>query len=155
MEPTGLKIEELDQRTFSIWSKLRQELWEHHTDEKDRMDFARYQRRNSEGKAMSFLAVSETGQYVGFLDSELRSDYVEGAASSPVWYIEGIFVVPSAQGKGVGRLLVQTIEDHARSQGYSEIASDCELDDTESEAFHRAVGFREVIRSIHLVKRIS
>lgn len=145
----------LDQKTYPVWSRLRQELWDHHTDEKDQADFARYQRRNAEGRAVSFLAVSETGQCVGFLDSELRSDYVDGAASSPVWYIEGIYVVPAVQGRGIGRLLVQTLEAHARSQGYSEIASDCELDDTESEAFHKAVGFQVVIRSTHLVKRIS
>jgi len=154
MKCVGVSIEVLDQTTFTVWSRLRQELWDHHTDEKDRLDFARYERRKVEGTAVSFLARSETGQYLGFLDSDLRNDYVEGAESSPVWYVEGIFVIPSAQGKGIGRLLFQTLEAHARSQGYTEIASDCELDDTESEAFHKAVGFREAIRSIHLVKRI-
>ncbi len=150
-----MKVEALAERTFRTWSAMRQQLWDHHTDEKDQADFVRYQKKSAEGTAISFLAVSEEGRHIGFLDAELRSDYVGGAERSPVWYVEGIFVVPEERGKGVGRLLIETLEAHARSQGYSEIASDCDLDDTMSEAFHKAVGFREAARNIHLIKRIS
>ena len=149
-----MKIEVLDEKLLTVWSAMRLQLWDHHTDEKDRADFARYRKKRAEGTALSFLAVAEEGRHVGFLDAELRSDYVEGAEHAPVWYVEGLFVVPTERGKGVGRLLIEALEAHARSQGYSEIASDCELDDTMSEAFHKAVGFREVIRSIHLIKSL-
>ncbi len=151
---TNIGTELLSGSTFKIWSVMRQDLWEEHDDAKDRADFKRYKVRQREGTAITFLGVTEDGRYVGFLDAELRTDYVEGATSSPIWYIEGIYVGPEERGSGVGSQLVQTLETHARAQGYSEIASDCELTDGGSEAFHKAVGFQEAIRSIHLIKRI-
>ena len=145
----------LSKSTFDVWSRFRQALWEEHDDAKDRADFGRYQHRHLDGKAMSVLAVDENGRHVGFLDAELRSDYVEGTESSPVWYVEGIYVVPDARGNGIGTALIRHLEDLARSQGYTEIASDCELTDTDSEAFHKAIGFKEALRTINLVRRLT
>ena len=41
-----------------------------------------------------FLSVAEDGP-VGFAQCQLRRDYVEGTQSSPVGYLEGIFVLPA------------------------------------------------------------
>ena len=43
----------------------------------------------------------------------------------------------------------------AREQGCIDFASDCELYNTESAAFHEAIGFDEVNRVIAYVKRID
>ncbi len=55
-------------------------------------------------------------------------------------------------GRGVGAGLIDTLAAHALSQGYTTIASDYELDNETSEAFHKAIGCKEVIRSIHFIK---
>ena len=73
----------------------------------------------------------------------------------PVWYVEGIYVAPGARSRGIGAALIHHLEDLARSQGYNEITSDCELTDTDSERFHKAVGFKEALRTINLVKRLK
>lgn len=150
-----MKVEELTPDAFRAWADMRQALWEDHTEEKDRRQFQEYLAKCEAGQALSFFAVSEDGDRVGFLDAAFRKDHVDGVESPPVWYVEGIFVLPEARGQGVGRFLCSVLERHARSQGYSMIASDCELDDYESEAFHKAIGFKETIRSIHLTKPLD
>ncbi len=65
---------------------------------------------------------------------------------------KGFMSCTEQPGRGVGAGLVDTLAAHALSQGYTTIASDCELDNETSEAFHKAIGCKEVIRSIHFIK---
>ena len=118
-------------------------------------DYEQYRAKRRFGQAYIILALSDEGDYVGFIESELRRDHVEGAPTRPVWYVEGIYVAPTARKKGVGRFLISVLESHARAEGHAVIASDCEFDDTDSESFHKAVGFTEVLRDIHLVKTLD
>ena len=88
----------------------------------------------------------------GFAQCQLRHDYVEGTETSPVGYLEGVFVDPAYRKQGHGRVLVAACEDWARKQGCQEFASDCELSNTQSLAFHLASGFREAGRIICFTK---
>jgi aminoglycoside 6'-N-acetyltransferase I len=85
---------------------------------------------------------------VAFLSLSLRNDYVEGTDSSPVGYIEGIYVKPSFRGRGIATKLVNFAKEWAISKGCSELASDCELDNEDSRVFHGKIGFDEVNRII-------
>ena len=89
-----------------------------------------------------------------FAQCGLRHDYVEGTDSSPVGYLEGIYVSPELRHQGVARALVDFCADWARAQGCREFASDCELDNADSLAFHLAAGFREANRIICFVKKL-
>ncbi len=74
---------------------------------------------------------------IGFAQCGLRHDYVEGTESSPVGYLEGIF-----------------IQEDYRRKGCSEFASDCELDNNVSLTFHMKMGFTEAGRIICFTKSI-
>lgn len=100
-----------------------------------------------------FLA-KEDGKDIGFAHCQLRQEYVEGTESSPVGYLEGIFVEETAQRRGIGRTLVSACEQWAVQKGCREFASDCELDNTESLQFHLGVGFAEANRLICFAKRL-
>jgi len=91
---------------------------------------------------------------VGFAQCQLRSDYVEGTESSPVGYLEGIYVAASYRHKGIARALLQACEGWARLQGCREFASDCELENTDSLLFHLNVGFTEANRVICFTKQL-
>lgn len=80
---------------------------------------------------------------VGFAEVSLR-EYAEGCLSSPVGYLEGWFVHETVRGQGVGRRLVEACVDWARSHGWSELASDAELENRGSLEAHRALGFEGV-----------
>ena len=100
-----------------------------------------------------FLAVSEDAP-VGFAQCGLRHDYVEGTSSTPVGYLEGIFVVPAYQKRGIARALLAACENWARMRGCSEFASDCELSNSDSLLFHLNVGFEEANRIICFTKKL-
>lgn len=104
-------------------------------------------------EAAIFLAFAEEGgAAVGFAQCQLRHDYVEGTSASPVGYLEGIFVNGRARGKGLAASLLEACERWARVQGCREFASDCELANHQSLAFHKACGFQEANRIICFVK---
>ena len=96
----------------------------------------------------------EQGDAVGFAQCQLRRDYVEGTETSPVGYLEGIFVREDARRQGVARQLLSACESWAKAQGCAEFASDCELSNAESQRFHRAVGFEEANRIVAYVKKL-
>ncbi len=92
---------------------------------------------------------------VGFAECSLRHDYVEGTSSSPVGYLEGIFVEENCRGRGFAKELLRACEDWAGEQGCREFASDCEWDNDGSFAFHMAAGFAEANRVICFKKEIG
>ena len=103
----------------------------------------------------AFFLAEAKGKQVGFAQCQLRSDYVEGTQSSPVGYLEGIFVSEEARGSGIAKRLLGACEDWARAQGCREFASDCELTNTGSLSFHLAMGFSEANRIICFTKRLE
>ena len=103
--------------------------------------------------AAIFLAYAEKVP-IGFAQCQLRYDYVEGTDSSPVGYLEGIYVAEEHRKGGIAKALLAASESWAKSRGCTEFASDCELTNTESRMFHRSVGFAEANRIICFVKRL-
>lgn len=96
----------------------------------------------------------EEDAYVGFIHVSIRQDYVEGSNSSPVGYVEGIYVKPDFRGKKIAKELLSSGEQWALSKDCSEMGSDIEQDNTISYEFHRKVGFKEANRVICFIKDI-
>ena len=100
-----------------------------------------------------FLFLSDDKQ-IGFAQCSLRNDYVEGTKSSPVGYLEGVFVKAEYRKSGIGKKLITQCEEWAKNKGCSEFASDCELNNTESLKFHLRLGFEEANRIICFKKNL-
>jgi len=129
---------------------LALQLWPEHTLEDLIEEFTEI---DSSEDAAFFLAYDQDLP-VGFAQCQLRHDYVEGTDSSPVGYLEGIFVKNAYRGKGYARQLLTACEAWSADKGCSEFASDCELDNVTSLAFHLSVGFEEANRIICFRKKI-
>lgn len=93
-------------------------------------------------------------QIVGFAQVQLRYDYVEGTETKPVGYLEGIFVQDTYRQKGIARKLVEACQDWSKTMGASEFASDVQLNNETSAAFHERMGFTEVNRIICYAKKL-
>ena len=93
------------------------------------------------------------GRSVGMLEAQLR-EYGEGCETSPVGYIEAWFVFPDSRGRGIAGALSRAVEDWARSKGCTEMASDTWLDNEASIHAHLKMGYFEVERLVHFVKRL-
>ncbi|MBW4840676.1 MAG: GNAT family N-acetyltransferase [Paenibacillaceae bacterium] len=101
-----------------------------------------------------FLAAIDAN-YIGFLHMSLRFYYVEGSSSSPVGYMEGIYVDESQRNQGVSKKLVEAGEVWAKSLGCKELGSDTGWDNHVSQAFHQRIGFREAGRIVAFIKVID
>ncbi len=91
---------------------------------------------------------------IAFAQCQLRHDYVEGTESSPVGYLEGIFVSNKYRRNGYAAELLAECEKWTKEKGCSEFASDCELDNEDSLKFHLALGFEEANRIICFRKEV-
>jgi len=91
---------------------------------------------------------------VGFAEVSLRP-YAEGCKSSPVAFLEGWFVKERARGRGIGRALVQRVEQWGLEQGCTELGSDTLLEWEGSHRAHAQVGFEEVERLVVFRKSLE
>ena len=79
---------------------------------------------------------------------------MNGTQSSPVIFLEGLYVIPELRRQGVARTLVAEVARWARACGCSELASDALLENAASHAAHRALGFAETERVVFFRKRL-
>ena len=101
-----------------------------------------------------FFLLYDQDTPVGFAQCQLRHDYVEGTQTSPVGYLEGIFVRAESRNQGYGRELAAECEKWARENGCKEFASDCEMNNDTGFQFHKALGFTEANRIICFAKKL-
>ena len=116
--------------------------------------YATQKKVNLTGSVASVSAKDIQDIPVGFAQCGLRHDYVEGTDSSPVGYLEGIFVKEEYRKQGYAKELMSACEQWAKKQGCVEFASDCELSNTDSFAFHMSMGFEEANRVICFTKKL-
>ena len=119
------------------WAALCVALWPDDNTVEDMLE-----ERNAGELPHEYLYIADD-KPVAFISLSLRHDYVEGTDSSPVGYIEGIYVKPECRNKGIAAKLVSFAKEWAISQGCTELASDCELENTASQLFHNNIGFVE------------
>ena len=135
----------------AVIADLACELWPEHSPEEMTAEF---QALLAKKEAAVFLYVRD-GCPVAFAQCQLRHDYVEGTGTSPVGYLEGIFVKAEERRRGIARQLLSACEKWSGDHGCTEFASDCELSNLASRKFHLAVGFEEANRIIAFVRKIG
>ena len=150
-----MRVRSITKADAETWLAMRMALWPDAKEDELRLEVGRYFVAHGEPLLPHCVFVAEEhGKIVGMLELSLRP-YVDGCDSSPVPFIEGWYVVPDARRSGVGGALVRAAEQWALENGYTEIASDALLENTESERAHKAVGFEEVERAIRFRKALK
>ena len=124
----------------SSLARLRHALWPDSSEAEHRLDVERF---FAGPQTAPILVVEDRSGLLGFAELSIRP-YAEGCETDRVGFLEGWFVVPEARHRGIGRKLVAAGERWARSVGCTEFASDAEVDNADSAAAHRALGFTEV-----------
>ena len=134
------------------WLDLRQALWPHCPAAEHLAEMQSF--LDEPDRYAQFVAYEE-GKPAGFVEAALRTDYVNGTDSSPVAFLEGIYVAPGFRRRGIGSALVAAVVAWARARDCSELASDALLENEVSHAMHRALGFEETERVVFFRKRLS
>jgi aminoglycoside 6'-N-acetyltransferase I len=136
-----LSVESASPANRASWLKLRQALWPDTSGVDHAADIARI--LGKPDRMTTFLAFTPNRDCVGFAEASLRTDYVNGCATSPAGFLEGIFIEPAHRGTGCARAIVEKVEEWLISRGCSEFASDALVDNPVSHRMHRALGFEE------------
>ena len=95
------------------WTAMRTALWPRGGDGQHAADIARL--LVDAGETINLIARDAEGVALGFAEAALRHDYVNGCKTSPVAFLEGIFVEAEARGRGVARALVEGVGPGRRS----------------------------------------
>ena len=143
-----MPIEELSATNLNAFVELTLELW---LDCEFEEEYPYYQSLISSEKEICYLA-KEQEIYFAFIHVSLRTDYVEGATEFPVAYIEGLYVKPDYQKRGIGKELVNIGAEWGRQKGCKQFASDTELSNEMSIDFHKRIGFSEANRIVCFIK---
>jgi aminoglycoside 6'-N-acetyltransferase I len=145
-----MQIEAITAPMLEDWLTLRLLLW---PDEASLPAGARALLANTD--ALNLIARDENGAAIGFIEATVRRDYVNGCATSPIGFVEGLYVVEAWRKHGVARALVGAVESWARARAFSELGSDALLDNTSSHAMHEALGFQETERVVYFCKPLN
>lgn len=93
--------------------------------------------------AMVLVLEVAPGRLAGFIELAERA-HAEGCITSPVAYVEGIFVEAPMRRRGAARRLVDAGAEWARAAGHQELASDAYADNRTGRRLHLDAGFEEV-----------
>lgn len=92
---------------------------------------------------------------IGFITVSIRSDYVEGSKSSPVGYLEAIYVNSGFRERGVAKQLYEQGEFWISQKGCTEIGSDTWDWNLDAQKFHSKLGFKKDDVLVHYIKEIK
>ncbi len=143
-------INRATEKDVSIISQMAIMMWEDNTIESLFKEFSKI--INNENSVI-FLNLIDN-EVIAFAQCQLRHDYVEGTDSSPVGYLEGIFVKKEYRKQGYAKQLLARCEQWAKEKGCKEFASDCEIINESSLEFHMIMGFIEANRIICFTKKL-
>ncbi len=147
-----MEIRPVDLRDKAEWLRMRSSFWPESCRADHEIEIDRFF-SGTVGATITLVAEREDGRLGGFLEAGTRP-YAEGCSSSPVGYVEGWWVDQDLRRSGVGALLVSAAEIWARSVGLTEMASDTDLANDQSQAAHQALGYHEVERIVCFRKRL-
>ena len=149
---THLRVERCREVEAPGWLALRKALWPETARERHR--HAMQAQIDDPECHAAFITYAADGAALGFAEVSLRFDRVNGTTSSPVAFLEGIYVRDPDRRRGVARDLLEAVLAWAARRGCRELASDVELANTLGQRVHRALGFEETERVVYFKRRV-
>lgn len=135
------------------WLPLRCAFWDGESEEEHYASLKKFTATHA--PYFAFIANDQDGRAVGFAEISVRRDYVNGTHTSPVLYLEGIFVLPEYRGQGISGALCDAAEEWGARHGFREFASDSDVDNEVSIRAHLGLGFEETDRVVCFRKVID
>ena len=86
------------------------------------------------------LVAEEDGEIVGTLYANLSTPHFG--------YVFGVYTVPGARGRGVGRALMQAVAEHLREQGREYVVLSVDTPNEGAREFYARLGFEDASRML-------
>lgn len=146
-----INIRPVNENDFVEWLRLRKLLWEGASNEEHQAEMLDiFEHHDTQ---LVLVAEIGKGKLVGFLEASIRP-FVEDCHSDHVGYLEGWFIESNYRQHGIGKKLVKSAEQWAKSHGCEEMASDSEIGNNLSVIAHSKLGYEETSRLIHWRKEL-
>lgn len=149
MDSRRITVRKLEEKDFSGWFRLRKMLWDESNDDEHRAEMLDIFEHSE--TQLVLVAENSGGNLIAFLEASIRP-FVEDCETDAVGYLEGWFVETEFRQAGIGKRLVASAENWARSKGCTEMASDSEIGNDLSLKAHQSLGYEETSRLVHLRK---
>ena len=146
-----IKISDMSAGELADWGALRRRLWPTMTDAENRAEVAAYGAGTSPVRRV--ILAADGGRKIGFAEVSERN-LADECGRQPVAYLEGWYVDPDYQRRGVGLRLIDAVTQWASSVGYAYLASDTQIANAAGQRAHRAAGFGETSRAVLYRKRL-
>jgi aminoglycoside 6'-N-acetyltransferase I len=139
-----MKLKTIHREDFPLWKAMRQEVYhvigESFHDKEMRMI-------HTSDDWHCWFITDVDGEIIGLVEVSIRK-IVDGCLTSPVPYLEGLFIMPGHRALGLGTVVMGMLLDWAADQGYEEFATDAELENTRAQNFYEKLAFEEVDRVV-------
>ena len=140
-----LKFKPATLNDFETWSRFRDELY---GGLEPGYIEAEIKRIMEDPGLASFIIYEEKKDIpVGMVEMSLRN-IVDGCVSSPVAYIDGLYLIEKYRGQGFGKKLIQFTKKWAAENNCTELAVDTELENERAQKFYLREGFAETFRIV-------
>ena len=140
----SLEFREIDRAHFPQWKRMRGELYASLDDEFHLKEMEEISQRTD---WICRFIVNAEKEIIGLLELSSRN-VVDGCLSSPVAYLEGLYLEPGHRGRGYGCSVLEKVVNWCRQNGFSELATDTELNNAAAQAFYTSFGFEEQDRVV-------
>lgn len=145
----AVSIRRLNAMDEAEWLRLRLALWPDSDPEELREEMPAYVEGGD--RRIYALVADRGGDRLGALMELSLRGQAEGCFSSPVGYIEALYVDEDLRREGLATRMFEQACKWFRQMGCAEVASDCVLENEAGVSFHEALGFEEVGRLVHFV----
>jgi len=135
-----MKLKPIKKQDFPEWRNMRKALYLSNDDEFLDQEMEAIIKT---GKCSCFCIKNENSETIGLVELSERN-IVDGCLTSPVAYLEGLYLKPKYRGKGLGRTVIKQIMSLCRESGFTELATDTNYDNFRARAFYKAIGFEEL-----------
>lgn len=139
-----MKLTPITRANFSLWSDYRSQIYPLISRE---YDLAEMEILYGSDNWHCWFIEAETGTPIGLVELSLRN-IADGCLSSPVPYLEGLYLVEAQRGQGRGASVIELIKRWCIENGYSELATDAELSNVRAQHFYESLGFEQVDRVV-------
>ena len=129
---------------FTAWEQMRKAIYSSVDDKLNRQEMENI--FDSDEWSCQFIE-EESGQKIGLVEVSARN-IVDGCLSSPVAYLEGLYLKPKYRNQGIGKQVVQMIMRWCSENGFTELATDTELRNEKAQHFYMSLGFKETDRVV-------
>jgi len=139
-----MKLIPIKQQDFQLWGQYRLALYSAQKEEDNESEMGAI---HQDDNWFCRFIENDAGKVIGMVELSLRN-IVDGCSSSPVPYLEGLYLEEAERGKGLGAQILQMLIDWCKGQGYTEFATDAEIVNQRAQMFYENAGFEVIDRVV-------